>query len=68
MCPAPKMMAEGAKSLFPMEKLAVRGYVEVLKHLPELIGIRRELAKRLIADPPDLFIGIDDLPCPVSKV
>jgi lipid-A-disaccharide synthase len=42
-----------------MEKLAVRGYVEVLRHYAEITGIRRELKRRLIADPPDLFIGID---------
>ena len=55
----PKMMAEGARSLYPMEKLAVRGYVEVLKSLRELLGIRRGLARTLLDSPPDLFIGID---------
>ncbi len=30
----PKMIREGAKTLFPMESLSVRGYVEVLRHLP----------------------------------
>ena len=55
----PRMMGEGAKSLFPMEKLAVRGYVEVLRHLPEILSIRRKLAAHFRANPPDLFIGID---------
>jgi lipid-A-disaccharide synthase len=55
----PRMIAEGAHSLYPMEKLAVRGYVEVLKSLRELLAIRRGLARELLADPPDLFIGID---------
>ena len=55
----PRMMAEGARSLFPMEKLAVRGYVEVLKSLRELLAIRRGLARSLLEHPPDLFIGID---------
>ena len=55
----PKMMAEGARTLYPMEKLAVRGYVEVVKHLREILAIRRELMKRLLADRPDVFIGID---------
>ena len=32
--PGPRMMADGARTLYPMEKLAVRGYVEVLKRLP----------------------------------
>ena len=55
----PKMIAEGARSLYPMEKLAVRGYVEVLKSLREIIAIRRGLARQLLADPPELFIGVD---------
>ena len=55
----PKMMSEGARTLFPMEKLAVRGYVEVLKHMREIARIRRSLARTLIADKPDLFIGVD---------
>ena len=33
----PKMIAQGAKSLFPIEKLSVRGYIEVLKHLYGLL-------------------------------
>jgi lipid-A-disaccharide synthase len=55
----PKMIAEGATTLFPLEKLAVRGYVEALKHLPEIYGIRRKLTARLRQDRPDLFIGVD---------
>jgi lipid-A-disaccharide synthase len=55
----PKMAAEGARTLYPMEKLAVRGYVEVLKHLREILAIRRGLTRRLLEDKPDLFIGID---------
>lgn len=55
----PKMIAEGVRTLFPLEKLAVRGYVEALRHLPEIYGIRRKLARRLLGDRPDLFIGVD---------
>jgi lipid-A-disaccharide synthase len=55
----PKMMAEGATTLYPMEKLAVRGYVEVLKHLREILAIRRGLTRRLLDEKPDLFIGVD---------
>jgi lipid-A-disaccharide synthase len=54
-----KMVFAGARSLYPMEKLSVNGYVEVIKHLPELLSIRRKLKKTILADPPDLFIGID---------
>ncbi len=55
----PRMAGEGARALYPMEKLAVRGYVEVVRHLREIVAIRRGLARRLLADPPDLFIGVD---------
>jgi len=55
----PKMMAEGAITLFPMERLSVRGYVEVLKHLPGLLKLRKQLKQHFIDNPPDLFIGID---------
>ena len=55
----PKMQAAGMEILFPMEKLAVRGYVEVLRHYREIVGIRSKLRAQLIANPPDLFIGVD---------
>jgi lipid-A-disaccharide synthase len=55
----PKMQAEGAVALFPMERLAVRGYFEVLKHLVGLLRIRRQLLAHFKQNPPDLFIGID---------
>ena len=55
----PRMQALGARSLFPMEKLAVRGYVEVLKHFREIRGIQREVIAQFLSDPPDLFIGVD---------
>lgn len=55
----PKMMGEGARSLFPIERLSVRGYVEVLKHLWGLLQLRRQLLNYFLDNPPDLFIGID---------
>lgn len=55
----PKMQAQGAVSLFPMERLAVRGYFEVLKHLLGILRIRRRLLAYFRKNPPDLFIGID---------
>jgi lipid-A-disaccharide synthase len=55
----PRMIAAGASALYPMEKLAVRGYVEVLRHYREIAGIRRNLIRHFIASPPALFIGID---------
>lgn len=55
----PKMQAAGFQTWYPSETLAVGGYVEVLRHLPEILRVRRELVRRLIADPPDLFLGVD---------
>ena len=53
------MEAAGAEILFPMEKLAVRGYIEVLKHYREIVGIRRQLKERFLQERPSLFIGVD---------
>ncbi|WP_153115586.1 lipid-A-disaccharide synthase [Rhodocyclus tenuis] len=55
----PKMQAQGFDAWYPLEKLAVRGYAEVLRHYREISGIRSQLRARLLADPPDVFIGVD---------
>lgn len=55
----PLMLEQGCRSLFSMERLSVMGLVEVLKHLPELLSIRRKLRNHFLQDPPDVFIGID---------
>jgi lipid-A-disaccharide synthase len=55
----PKMAHFGFQPWWPYEKLAVRGYIEVLRHYRGIVRIRNELRERLIANPPDAFIGID---------
>jgi lipid-A-disaccharide synthase len=55
----PKMQSAGARTLFPLEALSVRGYVEALGSLNKILGIRRGLKKLLLARPPRLFIGVD---------
>lgn len=55
----PKMIAAGVESLHPMEKLSVRGYVEVLRHYRELVGIRRGLRRFFLCERPSVFIGVD---------
>ena len=55
----PKMESEGLTSLFAMERLAVRGYAEVLRHYPDLLWMRRKLKLALLAARPQLFIGVD---------
>lgn len=53
------MIAEGFKSLVPMDRLSVMGFVEPLKRLPELFRIRRQLLDEVLGEPTDVFIGID---------
>ncbi|MBA4343929.1 MAG: lipid-A-disaccharide synthase [Methylibium sp.] len=55
----PRMAAQGFEAWWPHHKLSVFGYVDALLHLREILGIRRQLAARLLADKPDAFIGID---------
>jgi lipid-A-disaccharide synthase len=55
----PKMQREGFDAWWPAEKLAVRGYAEVLRHYREIAGIRRRLLARLLDEKPDIFIGVD---------
>jgi len=55
----PQMLAEGAETLVPMERLSVMGLVEVLGRLRELFAVRDQLIERLQAEKIDAFIGID---------
>lgn len=55
----PEMQAEGCRSLFPMERLSVLGLTEILGRYLELRRLRRELIEHFLADPPDVFIGVD---------
>lgn len=55
----PKMVSAGLDAWWPSEALAVRGYVEVLRHYRSISRIRSQLKKRLLQEKPDLFIGVD---------
>jgi lipid-A-disaccharide synthase len=55
----PRMQRAGFDAWWPSELLAVRGYAEVLRHYRKITGVRKQLLARLLADPPDVFIGVD---------
>lgn len=55
----PRMQSAGLDSWYPIERLAVRGYVEVLRAYAGLVKLRRVLARRLAAAQPAIFIGVD---------
>jgi lipid-A-disaccharide synthase len=55
----PAMLAEGVTGWVPMERLSVMGIVEVLRHLPELLQIRRRVTRGFQDLRPDVVIGID---------
>lgn len=55
----PRMAEHGFQAWWPHDKLAVRGYVEVLRHYREIRAIRDALAERLVRERPDAFIGVD---------
>lgn len=55
----PHMQAQGFEAWWPQEKLAVSGYVEVLRRYREIVGIRRQLRQRVFGARPDAFIGVD---------
>lgn len=54
-----RMCAAGMRSRYPMSKLAVRGYLEVLAHLPRLLWIRHRLKRHFLSCRPDVFVAID---------
>ena len=55
----PHMRAVGVDAWHGSDQLSVMGLAEVLRHLPRLLRLRRELRDRLLEWKPDVFIGID---------
>jgi len=54
-----EMLAEGFNSLFPMERHSVLGLTEILGRYFELRRLRKHLIAHFLANPPDIFIGVD---------
>ena len=54
-----RMLERGFKAWWPSDKLSVFGYIDALRHYREILGIRNQLKTKLLANPPDVFIGVD---------
>ncbi|MEW5834880.1 MAG: lipid-A-disaccharide synthase [Pseudomonadota bacterium] len=54
-----RMQAQGLESWYDMAELSLFGLAEVLRHLPRLLKLRRQLVARLIEARPDVVVGID---------
>ena len=54
-----RMVEAGVDAVYPCDKLAVNGYVEVLRHLPELLWIRSRIGRYFLRERPRVFVGID---------
>ena len=54
-----KMREVGFRAWYDVRELSVRGYVEVLTHLPRLLSFRRDLITRLGDSMPQVFVGVD---------
>ncbi len=56
----PKMATEAFEAWWPSDKLAVHGFnLELLRRFREIWNIREQLAARLLAQRPDVFVGVD---------
>jgi len=55
----PRMAAAGCEAWHQADELAVMGLAEIVRHLPRLLRLRRELVTRLVAAAPDAYVGID---------
>jgi lipid-A-disaccharide synthase len=55
----PRMAAAGCEAWHHADELAVMGLAEIVRHLPRLLRLRRELVARLVAATPDAYVGID---------
>ena len=53
----PKMEAAGCEAWASTEDLAVRGFAEVVAHLPRLIALRRDIARRFRAARGPVSVG-----------
>jgi lipid-A-disaccharide synthase len=54
-----RLIEQGMQAWHHVDELSVRGYVEVIRHLPRLLKLRADLARKMIAWHPSVFVGVD---------
>jgi lipid-A-disaccharide synthase len=64
-----KLQAAGLRLINSNKEFAIMGIAEVIKKLPKLLKLRKNIVQKILAEKPDLFIGIDapDLNFPIEK-
>ena len=55
----PQMLKAGCKAIIPMEQIAYMGLAEIIKHIPAILKVRKQILQHFLANPPDIFIGVD---------
>ena len=55
----PRMVAAGCTAWASAERLSVMGLFEVLRHIPDMLALRREVEARTLAGGAIAFVGID---------
>ncbi len=65
----PKIKSTGVEVIQDNEAFAIMGLVEVLRHLPKLLRLKKQIVEQIIAFEPDVFIGVDspDLNFSIAK-
>jgi len=58
-CAGPRMQASGVRAAVDQRSLAVVGIIEVIPHIPRILGEMNKLARACAADPPDVAILTD---------
>jgi len=57
--PGPRMRAAGCEAWLQADELAVMGFIDVLRELPRLLRIRRQLVERVLRERPAVYVGVD---------
>ena len=58
-CAGPRMQAAGVRAIVDQRSLAVVGIVEVIPHIPRILGEMNKLVRACAAEPPDVAILTD---------